>query len=221
MKLIIAGSHTFTDYQHLCQVLAPDRHRITQVITGGARGADQLGYRWAWKHAVRHQLFRASGSASARPQACAAITRWPRLATCSSRSGPPIARHRAPDPVHARLGQARGGRQRRHHRVKNESWARMPSSHPRASEPREGSTARRINPLTHEGSDPWPRPYHTISPPCNTPSRTSPAMKTPTPCAGSRPACTRHSSSRAHRAATPAPTPTGWRRASTWRSAAA
>ena len=59
MKLIIAGSRTFTDYQMLCQVLAPDRHRITQVITGGARGADQLGYRWAWKHTVRHQLFRA------------------------------------------------------------------------------------------------------------------------------------------------------------------
>ena len=59
MKLIIAGSRTFTDYQLLCQVLAPDRHRITQVITGGARGADQLGYRWAWKHQVKHQLFRA------------------------------------------------------------------------------------------------------------------------------------------------------------------
>jgi hypothetical protein len=54
-----AGSRTFTDYQMLCQVLAPDRHRIAQVITGGARGADQLGYRWAWKHAIRHQLFRA------------------------------------------------------------------------------------------------------------------------------------------------------------------
>ena len=59
MKLIIAGSRTFTDYQRLCQVLTPDRHRITQVITGGARGADQLGYRWAWKHTVKHQLFRA------------------------------------------------------------------------------------------------------------------------------------------------------------------
>jgi hypothetical protein len=59
MKLLIAGSRTFTDYQRLCQVLAPDRHRIAQVLTGGARGADQLGYRWAWKHAVRHQLFRA------------------------------------------------------------------------------------------------------------------------------------------------------------------
>ena len=53
MKLIIAGSRTFTDYQLLCQTLAPDKSRITQVLTGGARGADQLGYRWAWKHAIR------------------------------------------------------------------------------------------------------------------------------------------------------------------------
>jgi hypothetical protein len=59
MKLIVAGSRTFTDYQHLCQVLAPDRYRITQVLTGGARGAELLAYRWAWKHAVKHQLFRA------------------------------------------------------------------------------------------------------------------------------------------------------------------
>jgi hypothetical protein len=57
MKLIIAGAQTFTDYQHLCQALAPDRHRITLVLTGGARGAEQLGYRWAWKHTVRHRLF--------------------------------------------------------------------------------------------------------------------------------------------------------------------
>ena len=59
MKIVIAGSRSFHDYQLLCQTLAPERHRITQVLTGGARGADQLGYRWAWKHQVRHQLFRA------------------------------------------------------------------------------------------------------------------------------------------------------------------
>ena len=59
MRLIIAGSHTFTNYQCLCQTLVPDRSRITQVLTGGARGAEQLGYRWAWKHAIRHRLFRA------------------------------------------------------------------------------------------------------------------------------------------------------------------
>src|SRR5262249_16846904 len=59
MKVIIAGSRTFMDYQLLCQTLAPERHHITQVLTGGGRGAGQLGYRWAWKHAVKHQLFRA------------------------------------------------------------------------------------------------------------------------------------------------------------------
>ena len=53
MKLIIAGSRTFTDYQLLCQTLAPEKHRITQVITGGARGADRLGIRWAVSHSVR------------------------------------------------------------------------------------------------------------------------------------------------------------------------
>ncbi len=31
MKLIIAGARTFTDYQRLCQVLAPDRHRIVEL----------------------------------------------------------------------------------------------------------------------------------------------------------------------------------------------
>ena len=53
MKLIIAGSRTFTDYQFLCQTLAPERHRLTEVMHGGARGADQLGFRWALQHHIR------------------------------------------------------------------------------------------------------------------------------------------------------------------------
>ena len=59
MKLIIAGSRTFTDYQLLCQTLAPERHRITEVLHGGARGADQLGFRWALKHHIRSRCFAA------------------------------------------------------------------------------------------------------------------------------------------------------------------
>jgi hypothetical protein len=59
MKLIVAGSRTFQNYQQVCEVLNEHRQQITQIITGGARGADRLGYRWAWKHAVTHQLFRA------------------------------------------------------------------------------------------------------------------------------------------------------------------
>jgi hypothetical protein len=59
MKLIIAGSRTFTDYQLLCQTLAPERHHITEVMHGGARGADQLGFRWAVRHHVRSRCFAA------------------------------------------------------------------------------------------------------------------------------------------------------------------
>ena len=59
MKLIIAGSRSFRDYQFLCQTLAPERHRITEVLHGGARGADQLGFRWAVRHHVRSRCFAA------------------------------------------------------------------------------------------------------------------------------------------------------------------
>ena len=53
MKLIIAGARTFTDYQLLCHTLALERHHITEVLHGGARGADRLGFRWAVRHHVR------------------------------------------------------------------------------------------------------------------------------------------------------------------------
>jgi hypothetical protein len=60
MKLIIAGSRSFRDYQLLCQVLGSERHRITEVLHGGARGADQLGFRWAVRHHVRSRCFAAA-----------------------------------------------------------------------------------------------------------------------------------------------------------------
>jgi YspA, cpYpsA-related SLOG family len=60
MRLIIAGSRTFTDYQLLCHTLAPERHRIIEVLHSGARGADQLGFRWALKHHVRSRCFAAA-----------------------------------------------------------------------------------------------------------------------------------------------------------------
>jgi hypothetical protein len=59
MKIVIVGNRSFHDYQLLCQTLAPDKSRITQVITGDARGADQLGFRWALKHHIRSRCFTA------------------------------------------------------------------------------------------------------------------------------------------------------------------
>ena len=55
MKLIIAGSRSFTNYQLLCQTLA----QVPPHCAGSHRRRprrDQLGYRWAWKHQVKHQL---------------------------------------------------------------------------------------------------------------------------------------------------------------------
>ena len=59
MKLIIAGSRSFTDYALLASVLGPHRHQISAVIHGGARGADRLGFRWAVRHHVRSRCFAA------------------------------------------------------------------------------------------------------------------------------------------------------------------
>ncbi len=105
MKLIIAGSARFTNYQLLCQVLAPDRHRITQVLTGGARGADQLGFRWAVRHHVRSRCFTADW---ARFGKSAGVRRNHQIA----QAGDMLvvfwdgrARHRAPDQCMQQLGK--------------------------------------------------------------------------------------------------------------------
>ncbi len=59
MKLIIAGSRTFTDYQLLSHVLSSHKHLVSEVLHGGARGADHLGFRWAMRHHVRSRCFAA------------------------------------------------------------------------------------------------------------------------------------------------------------------
>ena len=59
MKLIIAGSRTFTDYQFLSHVLSSHKHLVSEVLHGGARGADRLGFRWAVRHHVRSRCFAA------------------------------------------------------------------------------------------------------------------------------------------------------------------
>ena len=55
MKLIVAGSRTFQDYTLLSSVLGTHRHHITELLHGGARGADRLAFRWAVRHHVRSE----------------------------------------------------------------------------------------------------------------------------------------------------------------------
>ena len=49
MKTIIAGSRSFTDYATVQQTLSHLHWTISEVVSGHASGADQLGERWA-KH---------------------------------------------------------------------------------------------------------------------------------------------------------------------------
>ena len=59
MKLIVAGSRTFQDYALLASVLGQHRHHITELLHGGARGADRLAFRWAVRHHVHSHCFAA------------------------------------------------------------------------------------------------------------------------------------------------------------------
>ena len=157
MRLIIAGSRTFSDYQRLCQVLAPDRQHITQVITGGARGADQL--------ATAGPGSTPSGISSSAPTGSA----WQ------------VSRHQAQSPDGAGRAPARGvlggqPRHRPHGAVHALSWANpswssartprhkksawhMSRRFSRASELRESSVALVSTPLPNKGVT-MTRPYH-------------------------------------------------------------
>jgi len=46
MKVAIIGSRSFQDYNLLKETLEPYKSKITDIISGGAKGADELGARW-------------------------------------------------------------------------------------------------------------------------------------------------------------------------------
>lgn len=62
MKLVIAGSREFRNYEVMKKALKglkPD-----MVISGGARGADKLGERWAKAHKIPFTRYSPDGSAT-------------------------------------------------------------------------------------------------------------------------------------------------------------
>lgn len=50
MKIIIAGTRTVTDYSVVCRAVESSGFDISMVVSGGARGVDTLGERWAREH---------------------------------------------------------------------------------------------------------------------------------------------------------------------------
>jgi len=47
VKVIIAGSRTITSYKHIEEAVKKSGYKITNVISGAARGVDQLGEMYA------------------------------------------------------------------------------------------------------------------------------------------------------------------------------
>ena len=57
MRCIIAGGRDFTDEDLLEKELNLLRERITEVVSGGASGADALGEAWAYEHYIPCKVF--------------------------------------------------------------------------------------------------------------------------------------------------------------------
>jgi hypothetical protein len=59
-RTIIAGSRSLTDYELVEAAVEASGFTITEVISGAARGIDQLGERWAEAHGVPVRRFPAN-----------------------------------------------------------------------------------------------------------------------------------------------------------------
>jgi hypothetical protein len=57
MKTVIAGSRGITDYNKLKEAVDRCGFVITEVVSGGARGVDQMGERWAREHNIPIKQF--------------------------------------------------------------------------------------------------------------------------------------------------------------------
>lgn len=62
MKVIVAGSREFDDYALVEEVLSK-YDDITEIVSGGARGADSLGEKFALEHAIPIKRFPANWTA--------------------------------------------------------------------------------------------------------------------------------------------------------------
>jgi hypothetical protein len=57
MRLAIIGSRNFIDYNFLKEVLEPYKSQINLVVSGGARGTDSLGEKWAIENKIPTSIF--------------------------------------------------------------------------------------------------------------------------------------------------------------------
>ncbi len=62
MKLAIIGSRSFEDYEfavaQLHELIQKEKWVLTHIVSGGAKGADQIGERFALEHELELLLFK-------------------------------------------------------------------------------------------------------------------------------------------------------------------
>lgn len=63
MKLIIAGSRTITDYAFLLRALDLSGFKPTEIVSGGCKGPDLLGERYAEENGLKIKRFLADWQA--------------------------------------------------------------------------------------------------------------------------------------------------------------
>ena len=59
MKVVVAGSRTFNDYKLLKDTLDELHSQVDdiEIVSGGARGADKMGERWATENKCKIHQF--------------------------------------------------------------------------------------------------------------------------------------------------------------------
>uniref|UniRef100_A0A6M3KDA8 YspA cpYpsA-related SLOG domain-containing protein n=1 Tax=viral metagenome TaxID=1070528 RepID=A0A6M3KDA8_9ZZZZ len=58
MKIAIVGSRTFNNYEWLSEILLQfDLTLVYEIVSGGAKGADTLGKKFAEHYSITHRVF--------------------------------------------------------------------------------------------------------------------------------------------------------------------
>lgn len=76
MKVIIAGDRECVDYDLLERAIKQAPFEVTEVVSGGARGADKLGEMWAKAHNIPVKVFNADWDNVKAKGAIIKINQW-------------------------------------------------------------------------------------------------------------------------------------------------
>jgi predicted Rossmann-fold nucleotide-binding protein len=76
MKVIICGGRDFNNYDQVKKAVINSGFEITEVVSGGAKGADSLGERWAKENNVPVKLFPADWNNIKAKGAIIKVNQW-------------------------------------------------------------------------------------------------------------------------------------------------